>query len=277
MLIHIKTLCEEISNELGIKPTKKQIELGELTQLRNATKINDPDRPGLICIGSRPGMGKTTFALDIVLDAAISNQKDILIFSLEMTAKQNAERLLQKLSGVNIRTFRDSTRSEEDKAKLSSAIAFLQEQNILIDDSFSTSPAYIEKCLQSCENPIVVLIDYLQLVQADEECESRQRELCEITRSLLVQARKYCVKIVVLTQIGRIFREDKRPILDDVRSIGCLHQDSDVVLLVYRDEYYENDSANDAAEIIIAKNRYGECCTIHMRFDGNTVSFKEDV
>ena len=276
MLIHIKTLCEEISNELGIKPTKKQIELGELTQLRNATKINDPDCPGLVCIGSRLGMGKTNFALDIVLDAAISNQKDILIFSLEMTAKQIAERLLRKLCGVNIREFRNSTRSEDDKAKLSAAIAFLQERNILIDDNFNTSPAYIEKCIQSCENPGVVLIDYLQLLHADEKEDAYQLEICKIIRSLLLQSQKYCVKMVVLTQIGRIFRKDKRPILDDIRSIGCLHQDSDVVLFVYRDEYYESDSANDAAEIIIAKNRYGECCTIHMRFDGLSVSFREN-
>lgn len=277
MLIHIKTLCEEISNELGIIPTKKQIDFGELTQLRNATKINDLDCPSLICIGSRPGMGKTAFALDFVLDAAISNQKNILIFSLEMTAKRIAERFLQKLSGVNIRRFRNSAMNEEAKAKLSAAIAFLQEQPILIDDTAKVTPAYIEKCLQSCENPGVVLIDYFQLIDADKKEDTRQRELCEITRSFLVQARKYCVKILVLTQIGRIHREDKRPILDDIRSDGCLHQDSDMVLFVYRNAYYDNDSANDTAELIIAKNRYGDDGTLHMYFDCNTVSFKERV
>lgn len=193
-----------------------------------------------------------------------------------MTAKQITERLLQMLSGVNVHRFRDSTRNEEDKAKLSTAIAFLQERNVLIDDNWKASPAYIEKCIQSCENPGVVLIDYLQLLHADEKEDAYQLEICKIIRSLLLQSRKYCVKMVVLTQIGRIFRKDKWPILDDIRSIGCLHQDSDVVLFVYRDEYYENNSANDAAEIIIAKNRYGECCTIHMRFDGLFVSFREN-
>lgn len=276
MLVHIKVPCTEIADELGIIPTKKQFNLNELTQLRNATKINDSNCPGLICIGSRPGMGKTAFALDIVLDAAISNPKEILLFSLEMTAKQIAVRLLQKLCGVNIRTFKDSAGSEEDKAKLSAAIAFLQEQNIFIDDSTNATPAYIEKCIQSRKNPGVILIDYLQLMHADKKKDTIQRELSEITRSLSIQVQKYCVKIVVLTQIGRIFREDKRPILDDIRSIGSLHQNSDVVLFVYRDEYYQNNSTNDAAEIIIAKNRYGKCDTIHMRFDGQSLSFREN-
>lgn len=222
MLTSIKTICEEISNELIINSVKFDEEFNEFSQLIKNGKTNYYEENNLICIASRPGMGKTTLALDIVLDAAINSDNKILIFSLDMSAKMIVFRIIQTLSGVNFYMFGDCVIKETDKNKVSSTLAFLQELNILIDDTPAITPDYVEKCLQNHKNASLVMIDYIQLMQMNADKHLCQQELIRINEI-------YRVSLLVLTQLGRN------------SSLDYLIKNSDTVIFLNRKTGNDND------------------------------------
>ncbi|MBE6814206.1 MAG: hypothetical protein E7522_02030 [Ruminococcaceae bacterium] len=276
MLTHIKTICENFSNEFGIVPIKKDVQINELPGLRNVLKLKTDNRDKLICIASQPGAGKTSLALDIVLDAAINSDKEILIFTLELGTKQLLVRLIEKISSVGGDFWKCDIeeRNEADQNKISIAIAFLQELNILIDDTWFVPPAYIEKCLQEHKNAGLVMLDYIGLVQADEKKNLRQQEVYEIEAELLAQAKKYCVPMLVVAQVHRRLKEPRFSFEDILSSDYVMHK-SAMILFIKRKGYFDIEPVDNNAEIIVVKNNSEKYDIIKMQFDENSVSFKE--
>lgn len=222
MLTSIIIVCEEISKELKIKPAKSDEVYNGFAQLIKNKKMDYYEENNLICIASRPDMGKTTLALDIVLDAAINSDNKILIFSLDMSAKMIVFRMIQILSGVNFNMFGDCVIKETDKNKASSALAFLQELNILIDDTPAITPDYVEKCLQNHKNVGLVMIDYIQLMQMNAD-------KCLCLQEFIRINEIYRVSLLVLTQLGRN------------SSLDYLIQNSDKVVFLNRKACDDND------------------------------------
>lgn len=222
MLTSIRAICEEISKETGINPVQNDEVFNEFSQLIGNAKTDYYEGNNLLYITSRPGKGKTTLALNIVVDTAIKSDKEILIFSLDMSATMIVSRMIQILSGVNFYMFGDSVLKENDKNKVSSALAFLQELNILIDDTAAITPGYVEKCLQNHKNAGLVMIDYIQLMQMNADKYICQQELIRINEI-------FQVPLLVLTQLGRN------------SEFGYLAQNSDTVIFLNRKTCDDND------------------------------------
>ena len=237
--------------------------------------------PGdLILIGARPGMGKTSFALNIAAEIAKRRtDKTVAIFSLEMTKTQLASRLLSSEGRIESRKLRDGNLEAEDYAKLADAASALAETNVYIDDSSDLSPMKMRTKLRRLRNLGIVFIDYLQLMHSDDKKKSDNRvlEVADITRNLKIMAKEFGCPIVLLSQLSRISqdRKDKRPQLTDLRDSGAIEQDADVVMFLHREFYYDNRNTDiqNMAECIIAKNRHGAVDTINLGWDGQYTRF----
>jgi len=249
------------------------------------TYYSDIDRllvgmnPGdFILIGARPGMGKTSFALNIASEVAKKRKdKAVAIFSLEMSKTQLASRLLSSEGGIDSRKLRDGQLADEDYSNLSEAAVALSETNIYIDDTSNVTPMQMRTKLRRIKNLGLVLLDYLQLMHSDKKIENRVLEVAEITRNLKIMAKELGCPIIACSQLARISqdRKDKRPQLTDLRDSGAIEQDADVVMFLHRDFYYDRDNAEAAnlAECIIAKNRHGEPGTVKLGWDGQHTRF----
>ncbi len=249
------------------------------------TYFSDIDRllvgmnPGdFILIGARPGMGKTSFALNIAAEVAKKRKdKAVAIFSLEMSKTQLASRLLSSEGGIDSRKLRDGQLAEEDYANLTGAAVALSETNIYIDDSSNITPMQMRTKLRRIKNLGLVILDYLQLMHSDRKIDNRVLEVAEITRSLKIMAKELGCPIIACSQLARISsdRKDKRPQLTDLRDSGAIEQDADVVMFLHRDFYYDNQNTEvqNLAECIIAKNRHGEPGTVKLGFDGSHTRF----
>jgi replicative DNA helicase len=222
-------------------------------------------RSNLVVVGARPSMGKTSFALGIVAHAAVHARVPVLLFSLEMSHLELTQRMLCSEAAVDASRMRTGHLLESDWPKISSAIGRLGEAPIFIDDNPRVTVMDIRakaRRLKSKEGLGLVVIDYLQLMtgQSGGRAENRQVEVSEISRGLKVLARELEVPVVALSQLSRglEMRQDKRPVLADLRESGSIEQDSDVVIFIYRDEVYNHDSADrGTAEIIVSKHRNG--------------------
>ena len=236
----------------------------------------------LIILAARPGMGKTAFALNLALNAANVTQGAIAIFSLEMPREQLANRMFAIRSGIPITKLRTGRLEENDWPRLSEALQTLKVQNIIIDDTpgISISELYNECRKMKYDNNLsMVIIDYISFIQTDNRSENRQQEVAEISRRLKSLARELEVPFIVLSQFSRQVerREDKRPMLADLRESGALEQDADLVLFLYRDDYYKKDTevknAREDVELIIAKHRNGPTGTVKLAFEREINAF----
>ena len=234
----------------------------------------------LILVAARPAMGKSAFALNIATNAALKANIPVVIFSLEMSKEQMVNRILCSEAMVDSNKVRTGTLEEEDLAKLAEASGVLSEANIYVDDTPGISIMEIRaKCRKmKLEKDIgLVVIDYLQLVQGSgKRGASREQEIAEISRSLKILAKEIKVPVIALSQLSRApeLRTDHRPILSDLRESGSIEQDADIVMFLYRDDYYnENSEKKDTAEVIIAKHRAGPTGTIELLWLGNYTKF----
>ncbi|GAA4653886.1 replicative DNA helicase [Anaerocolumna aminovalerica] len=224
----------------------------------------------LILIAARPSMGKTAFVLNIAEYVALRSNVTTAIFSLEMSKDQLVKRILSMHSKVDSQAIRSGDLSDEDWLKLVESARTIGNSNLIIDDTSSISISELRsKCrkFKLEHNLGLVIIDYLQLMSGSKKSESRQQEISEISRSLKALAREINAPVVALSQLSRAVeqRPDKRPMLSDLRESGAIEQDADVVMFIYRDDYYNHDSEDAGiSEIIIGKQRNGPTGTVKL-------------
>jgi replicative DNA helicase len=269
---------ESIESRKGLDITGKPTGYMELDQLLCGLHNGE-----MIIMAGRPSMGKTSFALNVAEHIGADENLPVVIFSLEMSRQQLAERFLCSRSGVDAQLVRKGMLSAEDMGKLTHAGGELFEKPIFIDDTPGLTPLMIRaKCrrLKSQYDIQAVFIDYLQLMGLGGFVESRQQEISTISRYLKALARELNVPVVVLSQLNRGTegREGHRPRMSDLRESGSIEQDADVVLLLHREDYYHRGEPdweeNNIAEVIIAKQRNGPTGTVELIFDGRLTRFK---
>ena len=235
-------------------------------------KINGLNKSDLLLIAARPGMGKTSLALNIALNVAKSTEKTIAFFSLEMSREQLATRLLSNESFVDNQKLTTGKLDEEDWGKLSLASSALSQTDIRVDDNPAITVAEMNAKCRRLDNLGLVVIDYLQLMTAaapGKSAENRVTVVSEISRALKIMAKELNVPVICLSQLSRAneSRTDKRPMLSDLRESGAIEQDADSVMFIYRDDYYnENSEEKNIAECIVAKNRHGETGTVKLQW-----------
>ncbi|MFZ2331414.1 MAG: replicative DNA helicase [Atribacterota bacterium] len=226
----------------------------------------------LIIVAGRPSMGKTAFCMNIAQFAAMQHKIPVAIFSLEMSKSQIVQRMLCSEARIDTHALRRGTMPEEDWPKLSMAAGRLSAAPIFIDDSAGISPLEIKakaRRLKAKYNLGLILIDYLQLIQTGLRVENRQQEISQISRSLKGLARELDIPIVAVSQLSRAVeqRSNQRPRLSDLRESGALEQDADVVVFIYREEYYKPKSSKKGiAEVTIGKQRNGPTGTLELAF-----------
>ncbi len=224
----------------------------------------------LILVAARPSMGKTAFVLNVAEHVALRSNVTTAIFSLEMSKDQLVKRILSMHSKVDSQAIRSGDLSDDDWLKLVESARTIGNSNLIIDDTSSISISELRsKCrkFKLEHNLGLVIIDYLQLMSGSKKSESRQQEISEISRSLKALAREINAPVVALSQLSRAVeqRPDKRPMLSDLRESGAIEQDADVVMFIYRDDYYNHDSEDAGiSEIIIGKQRNGPTGTIKL-------------
>lgn len=230
-------------------------------------------RNDLIIVAARPSVGKTAFALNIAQNVATKTDENVAIFSLEMGAEQLVMRMLCAEGNINAQNLRTGSLTDEDWRKLTMAMGSLSNSGIYIDDTPGVRIGEIRsKCrrLKQEQGLGMILIDYLQLIQGSGRSgENRQQEVSEISRSLKALARELEVPVIALSQLSRGVeqRQDKRPMMSDIRESGSIEQDADIVAFLYRDDYYDKESENkNIIEIIIAKQRNGPVGTVQLAF-----------
>ena len=236
--------------------------------------------PGqLVIVAARPAMGKSAFALNILTNAAIKSNKSVVYFSLEMGKEELVNRILAAEAMVDSSKIRSGKLEDEDWISLTNASGTLSEAKIILDDSAGFSPIELRaRCRKlKMEYDIgLVVIDYLQLMDASKNNASRQADISEISRSLKVLAREIGVPIIALSQLSRApeQRPDHRPMLSDLRESGSIEQDADMVMFLYRDDYYNPDTdKKNVAEVILAKNRAGSTGTAELLWLGQYTKF----
>ena len=235
----------------------------------------------LVLVGARPGMGKTSFALNIATNVAHKTGKQVCIFSLEMSKEQLVSRMLSSEALIDSNLMRTGMLKGDDWTRLADAATYLRGCDIYIDDSTGITVTGMIGKLRRMKNLGLVIIDYLQLMQSEKRYDgNRVNEVAEISRNLKIMAKELKVPVICCAQLSRgpESRTDKRPMLSDLRDSGAIEQDADIVLFLYRDEYYKDspDKAN-TAEVIIAKNRHGSVGKVEMNWFGQFTKFSTKV
>ena len=231
------------------------------------------NKSDLLLVAARPGMGKTSFALNVLLHAGKFSGKSVVFFSLEMSREQLAMRLIANESFVELKKLITGKLNEDDWNKIAAASASLNQTQILIDDNPMLSVADMNAKCRRVDNLGLIVIDYLQLMTSaggtGRSGDNRQQVVSDISRALKIMAKELNVPVVCLSQLSRgpESRSDKRPMLSDLRESGAIEQDADIVMFLYRDDYYNEDSENhNLAECIVAKNRHGETRTVELQW-----------
>jgi len=240
---------------------------------RVMTGLNKSD---LILLAARPAMGKTAFALNLAVNVASKANRKVAIFSLEMSKEQLVERILSSQALVRGDKMRTGELAAEDWIKLADAAQYVAKIPIYIDDTAGITIPEIKARLRRAKDLGVVIIDYLQLMSSASRSENRVQVVSEMTRSLKIMAKELNVPVIVLSQLSRgpDGRQEHRPILSDLRESGSIEQDADIVMFLYRDAYYnEQSEEKNVAECIVAKNRHGETGTVKLAWDSEHTRF----
>ena len=243
-------------------------------------KINGLNKSDLLLLAARPGMGKTSMALNVALSAAKASGKTVAIFSLEMSKEQLVTRLLANEGLIENTRLATGNLRESDWEKIAQAASVINQTNIRIDDNPLLTVADMNAKCRRLENLGLVVIDYLQLMTSaggkGYSGENRQQAVADISRMLKIMAKELQVPVLCLSQLSRANekREDKRPMLSDLRESGAIEQDADIVMFLYRDDYYNEDSEKrNIAECIVAKNRHGETGKVELRWMPDYTAF----
>ncbi len=238
----------------------------------------------LIIIAARPAMGKTTFALNLATNIALNTDKTVAVFNMEMSGEQLAIKMLSSIGQIEFNKLKSGKLEHNDWKKFNEAMSRLAETKLFIDDTSGMTISEIKaKCrrLYNSEGGLgIIIIDYLQLISGSAKyAGNRQQEVSEISRSLKTLAMELNVPVIALAQLSRTVegREDKRPLLSDLRESGSIEQDADIVAFLYREDYYTKqisiDENTSKSEFIIAKHRSGPTCTIDLVFRRNVSTF----
>lgn len=231
----------------------------------------------LVLVGARPGMGKTAFAMNVAVAAAKRTKKKVCVFSLEMSAEQLVTRLLSSEGMIDSYHLRSGDLSKEEWEKIAMAATMLAETKILIDDSTGITVAgMISKLRREADDLGLVVVDYLQLMQADgKRSDNRVQEVAAISRALKIMAKEFGIPVICCAQLSRgpEGRTDKRPMLSDLRDSGAIEQDADSVMFLYREDYYDMKNPVSEAEVIVAKNRHGSVGNVKLGWYGKYTKF----
>ena len=264
--------------------TEKNEVTGLTTGFRDLNKkINGFQKSDLLLVAARPAMGKTAFALNLVQNAALKGDASVAVFSLEMSKEQLVQRMLSSQSNVELKKIKTGKLNANDWPRIIEAMAVLSEAKIHIDDTPGIKISELRsKCrkLKIEKGLDLFLIDYLQLMEGEGNNESRQQEIAKISRSLKILAKELNCPVVALSQLSRApeQRADHRPMLSDLRESGSIEQDADIVMFLYRDEYYNPDTeSKNIGEVIVSKNRHGETGTIELVWFGEVQKFADKI
>ena len=273
-MVPISRVLPDVLERLG-EMTESQDHLPGLSSGFSAldAKITGLNKSDLLLLAARPGMGKTSFALNIALNVARSSRKTVAVFSLEMSAEQLVTRILSGEALVENYRLRTGNLRETDWQKIAAAASVLNQLDIRVDDNPMLSAADMNAKCRRLDNLGLVVIDYLQLMTSagdkSNRGENRQQVVSDISRMMKIMAKELNVPVICLSQLSRANekRDDKRPMLSDLRESGAIEQDADIVMFLYRDDYYNEDSEkHNIAECIIAKNRHGETGKVELRW-----------
>ena len=272
-LEHVGTVLHRVFDTLTELSQSDSPIPGLSTGLRDLdTKLNGLNKSDLLLVAARPAMGKSTFSLNIGLNVAKKYNKTVAIFNLEMSREQLVMRLMACESFVELGKLVTGKLNEDEWGKLCMASASLSQTDLRVDDNPSVTVAEMNAKLRRLDNLGLVIIDYLQLMNGSgygKTSENRVQVVGEISRSLKIMAKELNVPVICLSQLSRAVesRTDKRPIMSDLRESGAIEQDADIIMFLYRDEYYNpNSEDKGVAECIVAKNRHGETGTVKLQW-----------
>ena len=277
---HIRDVLKDVYGHLHELNTNKEATQGTRTGFSALDRVlAGMGKSDLVLVGARPGMGKTSFALNVATNVAKQTKKTVCIFSLEMSAEQLVNRVLASEALVNSYALRTGELKPEDWEHLAVAAGELAGCDILIDDTSGMTVTAMKAKLRRVQNLGLVVIDYLGLMQGDGHRDNRVQEVSEISRSLKIMAKELMVPVICCAQLSRgpESRQGNKPMLSDLRDSGAIEQDADTVIFLYRSEYYKTDDAamqdTSVAEVIIAKNRHGSTGTVSMGWNGAFTKF----
>ena len=272
-LEHIGTVLRKVFDHLNELAASDSAIPGLSTGLRDLdVKINGLNKSDLLLIAARPAMGKSSLALNIGVNVAKKYKKTVAVFNLEMSREQLAMRLLSGESFVDSAKMQTGKLTDEEWIKLAMGSAALSQTDIRIDDNPSITVAEMNAKLRRVEDLGLVIIDYLQLMSGSgygKQSDNRVQIVGDISRSLKIMAKELNVPVICLSQLSRAVesRQDKRPMMSDLRESGAIEQDADVIMFIYRDDYYnENSEEKNVAECIVSKNRHGETGTVKLQW-----------
>lgn len=286
-LTHIKSVIENETYDRLTKmanPETREDYVGIPSGIGDLDKmITGLNKSDLIILGARPGMGKTSFALNIARNVAVNSGKTVCFFSLEMTRDQLAQRMLSSEAGIKSEKLRTGELDADEWTRLAQAGNNLSKANIYFDETSAITVPEMKAKLRRMKKVDLVVIDYLGLMKSAKATENRVQEVSEITRNLKIMAKELKVPVIACAQLSRGTEtkgKSHKPALSDLRESGSIEQDADIVLFLYRDTYYDNEKTDDEdradpnkAECIVAKNRHGEIGTIDMHWDGQFTRF----
>ena len=277
---HVKDIVQDYYGVLHLLSQDKNATRGTPTHFRVLDSYLVGMAPSdLIIIGGRPGMGKTSFAMNIATNVAKFTKKAVAIFSLEMSKLQIVERMLSSEARIDSYKLHTGELEDEDYSSLATAATALTQTNLYVDDSSGITVSGMRSKLRRLDDLGLVVVDYLQLMHSDKRIDNRVLEIGDITRNLKIMAKDLNVPVIVCTQLSRspekrTGSESKKPQLSDLRDSGSIEQDADVVLMLYRDGYYNEDpEARTRAECLVAKNRHGSTGTVSLGWEGQYTRF----
>ncbi|MBQ7830419.1 MAG: replicative DNA helicase [Clostridia bacterium] len=283
---HIREVLTDVYAHLREMVTDPNAAQGTATGFRSLDRVlAGMGNSDLVIVGARPGMGKTSFCLNIGTNVAKATKKAVAIFSLEMSAEQLVNRVISSEALVDSYALRTGELKPAEWDHIAQAASSLSGCDILIDDTPGITVTAMKAKLRRVSNLGLVVIDYLQLMQSDRKIENRTQEVSEISRSLKILAKELNVPVICCSQLSRgtESRTSKKPMISDLRESGSIEQDADVIIFLYRDEYYKTaegenvspDTEQNIAEVIVAKNRHGATETVKVGWTGRYTKFRE--